>query len=430
MKYQYRVMGLLSLLSVITYLDRVCISVAGPRMQDQLHIGPAAWGWVTSAFFLSYGAFEIPSGALGDRIGARKVLTRIVLWWSAFTSLTGAVSSFYWLLVTRFCFGAGEAGAFPNASTVISRWVPAGKRGRAWGVFNLFSQLGGAIAPLLVVPLQTRYGWRAPFFCFGFLGLIWAAVWHAWFRDSPTEKSEVSPAERDEIGPPLSRAHHRVKWGVPLRSGNLWILMALTSCYAYSYLFFQSWFPTYLVKGLGFGEKDLWLSALPFVVGACGNWLGGVAGDALVRRFGLRAGRRIAGGFGLGSAALFMAGAISANGRVASVVFFCLVYFGITFQQISVFAGCLDIGLRRSGTVTGFMNTAAQVGGAVSSVSFGYLVERLGSYTLPLIPMAALLATGAFLWLRFDATRQVFVEPIVAAGVPSAGGMRPAPAES
>jgi ACS family glucarate transporter-like MFS transporter len=430
MKYQHRVMGLLSLLLVITYLDRVCISVAGPRMQDQLGIGPAAWGWVTSVFFLSYGAFEIPSGALGDRIGPRKVLTRIVLWWSAFTTLTGAVSNFYILLMTRFCFGAGEAGAFPNASTVIARWIPAVKRGRACGVFNLSSQFGGAIAPLLVVPIQARYGWRASFFCFGFLGLIWAAVWYAWFRDFPAEKSGLTQVERDEIGPAVPRADHPVAWSVPIKSKNLWILMALTACYACPYFFFQSWFPTYLVKGRGYQESDLWLSALPFVVGACGNWLGGVASDSLVRRFGLDAGRRIAGATGLGSAALFMSAAILANGRRTAVVFLCLVYGAITFQQSSVFAVCLDIGGRRAGTVTGFMNTAAQVGGWISTISYGYLVERLGSYNLPLIPMAALLATGALLWLRFHPTRKLFVEERDGPGIPIAGAVKPAPAGS
>lgn len=423
-------MGLLSLLSVITYLDRVCIGVAGPRMQDQLHIGPAAWGWVASVFLLSYGAFEIPTGALGDRIGPRKVLTRIVLWWSAFTTLTGTVSNFYVLLLTRFCFGAGEAGAYPNASTVIARWIPALKRGRAFGALMLSSQLGGAIAPLLVVPLQARYGWRASFYCFGFLGLIWAAVWYAWFRDFPAEKPEVSHIERIEIGPAAPRAHNRVEWGVALRSGNLWILMALTACYCYPLYFFQTWLPTYLVRGRGYVENDLWLSALPFVAGAGGNWLGGVASDGLVRRFGLKAGRRIAGASGLGSAAVFMAAAILANGRGAALVFLSLVYGAITFQQTSVFAVCLDIGRRRAGTVTGFMNTAAQLGGWVSTVSFGYLVERLGSYNLPLIPMVALLATGTLLWLRFDPERELLVGQPAWTDVPIAGGLKPAPAES
>ena len=124
MKYQHRVLGMLSLLAVITYLDRVCIAVAGPRMQDALHISPAAWGWALSVFSLSYSVFEIPTGALGDRIGPRRVLTRIVLWWSVFTSLTASVSNYYLLLIVRFCFGAGEAGAYPNASVVIGRWIP------------------------------------------------------------------------------------------------------------------------------------------------------------------------------------------------------------------------------------------------------------------------------------------------------------------
>ena len=162
MKYRNRVLGLLSLLLVITYLDRVCISVAGPRMQEALHLSPVAWGWVTGIFTLSYAAFEIPSGALGDRIGPRRVLTRIVLWWSGFTSLTGLAVGYYPLLLTRFLFGMGEAGAYPEtASIVVARWFPVEERGRAFGIILMSAQLGGAFAPLLlllVVPIQAHYG--------------------------------------------------------------------------------------------------------------------------------------------------------------------------------------------------------------------------------------------------------------------------------
>jgi len=162
-RYRHRVSGLLILLFAITYIDRVCISVAGPRMQEELHIDPVSWGWVTAMFTLAYCLFEIPTGVLGHRIGARRVLTRIVLWWSAFTSLTGMVSKYSLLLLTRFAFGAGEAGAFPNASIVVSRWYPSSQRARMSGVLLMASQIGGAIAPLLVVPIQIRYGWRASF---------------------------------------------------------------------------------------------------------------------------------------------------------------------------------------------------------------------------------------------------------------------------
>src|SRR5438552_9572113 len=134
MRYRHGVLTLLFFLSVITYVDRVCISVAGPRMQKELSLSPSEWGWVVGVFTLSYALFEIPSGAMADRIGARKVLTRIVLWWSAFTALTGVVSGFPTLLLTRFAFGAGEAGAYPGATSSISRWFPITQRARATSV--------------------------------------------------------------------------------------------------------------------------------------------------------------------------------------------------------------------------------------------------------------------------------------------------------
>ena len=134
MPYRYRVLVGLFFLSVITYLDRVCIAVAAKPMQDDLHISASMWGWVPGAFTLSYAFFEIPSGMLGDRIGGRRVLTRIVLWWSAFTALTGAVTRYWMLLLVQFLFGAGEAGAFPNISAAIARWFPERERGRAIGI--------------------------------------------------------------------------------------------------------------------------------------------------------------------------------------------------------------------------------------------------------------------------------------------------------
>jgi len=235
---KHRVLALLSALAVITYLDRVCISVAGPRMQESLGISPAAWGWVTGMFALSYGAFEIPSGAMGDRLGPRRVLTRIVLWWSAFTSLTGVVSNYYFLLIARFCFGMGEAGAYPNASAAIARWFPVPERGRALGIMWMCSQLGGAIAPLLVLPIQMHYGWRASFVAFGLLGVFWVVAWRRWFCDSPPDQAGSE-----------AKTHDAMPWGLAFRSANLWAILAMTASYVYTLGFFQSWLHTYLVKG-------------------------------------------------------------------------------------------------------------------------------------------------------------------------------------
>jgi MFS transporter, ACS family, glucarate transporter len=347
---------------------------------------------------------------LGDRIGPRKVLTRIVVWWSVFTSLTGAVSNYSLLLLTRFCFGMGEAGAYPNAAAVLARWIPAKHRARAWGVVWMTSQIGGAISPLLVVPIQARYGWRASFYMFGVLGLIWGGLWYAWFRNSPAEMPQVSQAERDEIGDFSPGTGHGISWRIALKSGNLWRVMATAFCYVYALYFYQSWFHTYLVKGRGYGENDLWLSSLPYLVGACANGLGGFTSDWLVRAFGLKKGRRISGLVGLGAATLFMVATILTTSGTWALVFLSLVYGGMTFQQPVIGAVCLDIGRKHAGTVMGFANTAAQAGSVASSVAFGYLVEHYGSYDAPLIPMAAMLSIGTLLWLWIDPTRELFPE--------------------
>jgi len=410
MKYQHRVLGMLSLLSVITYLDRVCIAVAGPRMQDALHISPEAWGWVTSVFFLSYSAFEIPTGALGDRIGPRRVLTRVVTWWSAFTALTGTVSSYYALLVVRFCFGAGEAGAYPNASAVIARWIPVAKRTRAWGIVWMTAQVGAAFSPLLVVPIQIRYGWRAPFFVFGVIGVVWSVAWYVWFRDSPHEKAGVTQAELHEIGSAPALQQHGMPWAMALRIPALWRIAGIGACYVYALGFFQSWLQTYLVRGRGFTEAALVLSSLTYVVGATANGLGGVVGDWMVRRYGLRNGRRWIGMAGLSVAALSMTAAIVApSGNLALVLLSC-AYGGILFQQPTLCALCNDVGRKNAGAVFGFMNTAANVASAISAVVFGYLVGYSGNYNTPFIPMVALLALGALLWLQADPTRELFPE--------------------
>ena len=407
LRYRHRVLGLLILLFAITYIDRVCISVAGPRMQEELGIDPIGWGWVTAMFTLSYCLFEIPTGALGDRIGPRRVLTRVVVWWSVFTSLTGMVSNYSLLLLTRFCFGAGEAGAFPNASIVVSRWFPPTQRASISGVLLMASQIGGAIAPLVVVPIQIRYGWRTSFYLFGIVGTVWAAVWYGWFRDSPAEKPGVSQAELDETSGLPPAPAHGFPWQIALRSESVLAMLGTAFCYVYAYTFFQTWFHTFLVRGRGFSEASLALSALPYAIAACANLAGGAVSDAMVRRLGVKWGRRSLGIVGLGSACLFTIAAMMTRQQLPTVILLSLVYGAITFQQSGVFGVCLDIGRKHAGSVVGLMNTSAQVGGLLSSVAYGYIVDRFHSYDAPFVPMAALLGLGALLWFKIDASKEL-----------------------
>lgn len=410
MKYRHRVLGFLCMLAAITYLDRVAISVAGPRIQDSLNISPEGWGWVVGVFTLSYAIFEIPTGRMGDRIGARRVLTRVVLWWSAFTVFTGMTSNYYVLLFTRFCFGAGEAGALPNIGVSLSRWFPAIERARALGFVMMFMQAGGALAPVLIVPIQVRYGWRASFYVLGALGVVWCIAWHRWYRDTPAENANVTRAEIEEIGVRSFANNHNLPWGVALRSANLWAILLVAFSYVFGLYFFISWLHTFLVKGRGFSEGDLLLSTAPPILGACGNVFGGFMSDALVRRLGLKWGRRGVGLCGLSCAAFFTVATILTTNKFATLLFLGLVYAGITMQQTVVVTVAIDIGKKYVGGILGTLNTVASVGGFLFSVSFGYFVKWFGSYDLALIPVALLLTIAALTWLRIDATEELIPE--------------------
>lgn len=385
------ILALLVSLGFITFLDRLCIAVAGPKMQAELGIPPEQWGWILGAFVLAYGLFEIPTGALGDRWGQRSVLMRVVVWWSAFTCLTGAVSSFPALLVTRFLFGAGEAGAYPNISGSIARWFPPTERARVQGYVWAASRMGGAIAPLLVVPIQQAYGWRAAFFVFGAVGLVWAAAWWHWYRDSPTAAAPV---------------HVDVPWRALFRQRQLWLIIVMYWFYAWGSWFYFSWLHTYLVRGRGFTMSEMALfSTLPFVMGALGNVAGGFLSDACTRRFGARHGRRMVSCASLATGAVLILLTASATSKT-SVVLLLTFGFGIMDLMLpSAWAVCLDIGGKYAGVVAGAMNTAGQLGGFACTVLFGYIVGATGNYNAPLYVIAAMVAVSAVLFAGIDASR-------------------------
>lgn len=407
MRARYVVLGLLVLLSVITYLDRVCISVAGPQIREELAISPDRWGWVLGAFVLAYGLFEIPTGALGDRHGQRAVLTRIVIWWSAFTALTAAAPGFVALLVIRFLFGVGEAGAYPNASGSINRWFPVAERARAQGLVWGASRIGGALAPILVVPLLIGVGWRGMFVLFGAVGMLWAIVWYAWYRDHPTQHRSVTREELAEIGtvgPPVG--HAAVPWGRLFRSRQLWLIMLMYWFYVWGSMFYLTWFPEYLLKGRGLGTDELAvLAALPFAMGAAGNLLGGFLSDHLSRKYGLQVGRRLIGTLCLAvSAALLLATALTPD-KYAAVALLAVGFGVMDCMLPCAWALCLDVGGRYAGAVTGAMNSAGQAGGFVCSVLFGYLVTWYGNYDIPLVVIAGMVFVSAALFSRLDPTR-------------------------
>lgn len=230
-------------LAVIQYIDRVAISQAAPLISADLGLTPAEMGWVFSAFTLAYALFEIPGGYLGDRIGPRRVLLRIVIWWSFFTAATGWVWSWASLMATRFLFGAGEAGCFPNLTKAFNRWLPAAERSRAQGVMWMSARWGGATAPLLVFGCLQFLNWRMTFLVFGGLGVIWALVFRWWYRDDPREHRSVNAAELALLPVEPGAGDVVVPWGKLARSLTVWGLCGQYAALSYAWYFFITWFP-------------------------------------------------------------------------------------------------------------------------------------------------------------------------------------------
>jgi len=408
MAYRFRVLGLLFVLVLVMYLDRLCIAVAGPRMQRDMNISPSHWGWVIGAFTLAYAAFEVPSGVLGDRIGARRVLTRIVLWWSAFTALTGAVTSFGMLLAVRFLFGAGEAGAFPNCTSAVSKWIPPSERARSLSVFWTATATAGMLSPPIVVSIEQRHGWRMAFFVFGTLGVFWSVIWYLWFRDSPHEKPGISRLELQKIGNPAARPSHHVDWSGLIRNRNFQRLLLMYHTYCWGAYFYLSWLPTYLQIGRGLTETQMQIaSALPSSAGLLGVITGGYMSDRLARTHSLRFARCSVGATGLViSGVLLLAATYTANPWVA--VAFITVGLGAMDLMLPVaWSICVDMGGEHAGAISGAMNTSGQIGSLISSVGFGYWVEWSGSYDRALMPLAVMLVISGCLFATIDPARKM-----------------------
>lgn len=411
-RVRYTVVGFAFALSMITYIDRVCISAAAPAISAELGLSRVQMGFVFSAFTLAYAVFEVPSGWWGDVTGARRVLTRIVVWWSAFTALTGVAWNFLSLLIFRFLFGAGEAGAFPNCTRIFSRWMPAAGRGLAHGVIFTGSRLGGSLTPYTVVAMIAAVGWRQSFAWFGALGIIWAIVFYRWFRDDPAEKRSVNAAELALIRGGGAVADHHTSQAVPWRrlvvSANLWAVCLMYGCMFYGWYFYITWLPTYLAEARGMSRTDSGIYAgLPLLMGAAGCVLGGVATDRLVRRFGLKSGRRTIGIASLTAAGAFLLASTFLRDPVHAIWAIALSAFANDFALSTCWSVCIDIGRQYAGTVSGCMNTFGNLGGALSPLVAGALLERVHSWQPTFYLAAGAYTIGALLWLRIDPTETI-----------------------
>ena len=387
---------MLVILGMVTFLDRINISVAGSSIMHDLQLSPSQWGWVQSAFILSYGLMQIPMGWLGDRFGHRKILAAIVLWWSLFTAFTGLAGGLASLLVIRFMFGIGEAGSSPCSTGVISRWFEKGEVGKAQGYVWAASRMGGALTPFVVIPVMMWVGWRAAFYLLGALGIVWAIVWYGYYRDKE-EKSEK--CGESIVSKPID--NNSLSF-----NGQFWLLCAMYFFYAFGSWFFFSWFPTFMELGRGFDKTELtYAVAVPFIMSMLGNIVGGHLTDRLTKRYGIKIGRKALGSTSLAVSAVCMFLAAFIPGKMAVFVFLSLCFGIFDLMLPSAWALCIDLGKQHAGTLSGAMNTAGNLGGFCCGILFGELVQQSGNYNLPLYMIAAMLIISAVLFAFINPER-------------------------
>ncbi len=411
------VLALIVAAYMITYMDRVNIASAVPVIQKDMGFSMITIGWIFASFRWGYAFFQIPGGWLGDRIGGRRALALVVVWWSVFTSLTAFAWNATSMGLFRFFFGVGEAGAFPIATRSLSRWMLPTERGFAQGITHAASRLGAALTPALVVMMMIRFGWRAPFFFFGLIGLGWAAVWYWYYRDTPAQHSRINAAERQLIEDSLgvrAAGVRAVPWRQILRSPSLWTLSLMYFCYGYSIDVYLDWFPKYLNEHRGFNLTQMGIYAsLPLLAGAAGDLLGGTMSDRYAKRFGnLKVARRVVALAGFVLAGVFILPATFTHSSTASVLYSCVAVFGLEVTVGVSWAIPLDIAGDYAGSVASVMNTFGNLGSAVSPVLLAYLVGLYG-WNMPFLVCAVLCAGGALLSLGINADKKIVWEPAV-----------------
>ncbi len=406
-------------LAIVTYLDRVCISAAAPFIMQDLGLSVVKMSLVFSAFTLAYSLFEIPTGWMGDVWGPRKVLTRIVLWWSGFTMLTASAWNLRSLLMIRFLFGAGEAGAFPNMSRAFSLWFPLVERGKANGILFLGSRLGGALAPTLALFLIHRWGWRTSFILFGAMGVFWAVGWYLWYRDNPADHRRVSKEElvwikqdhRDYSKTPTGFHGRVIPWRRIASNRNLYKICTMYFAFGYGLYFGLTWLPTYLIKVLGFSTlTGGFFAGLPFLLAGAADLGGGWITDRLARSANLKIARCWLGFASFAASATLFFASTQMPGRMGKAL---LIAFAIGSADLAISASwavCLDIGKSYAGIVTGFMNTFGNLGGFLGPLVVGFAVDRWQSWSIPFYIASGVYAVGAAAWLTVDPYDRIDVE--------------------
>jgi MFS transporter, ACS family, glucarate transporter len=402
------------LLSFLLYVDRVCISTAKEAIVTDLKLTDRQFGWVLSAFALGYALFQTPAGTLADRHGARRMLAAVVTFWSLFTGLTAVAWNFSAMLVIRFLFGAGEAGAFPGMARAVYSWIPVQERGFVKGLNFSAARFGAAFTMPLLPLLIGSIGWKESFLVLTGGGVLWAVIWWWWFRDEPSEKLNLAEAELEFI---LANRQEReagegtasaLPFGRMFSSGNLWLMMGQYFASNFTFFFCLSWLFPYVQKTYALSYSQAGFYAMtPLLCGAAGNVCSGWWVDVLFRAGRPVASRRVPAILGFLLAAVGLAMSVGQVQVGGAVFWLSVAIFGADMTLSPSWSFCIDIAGRHVGKVSGTMNMAGNLGSALVAVAFPYLLEWTGGPTAFFYVGAALSIAGALAWLFADPANKI-----------------------
>jgi MFS transporter, ACS family, glucarate transporter len=403
----------LFMLSAVAFLDRVNISIAGGSLAAAYHLSNVQLGWVFSSFLAGYAIFQTPGGRLADRLGPRRVLAGGVIWWGIFTALTASVPSqitgALWLFVsTRFLLGAGEAVMYPASNQFVARWIPVQERGIANGWIFAGVGAGAGLSPPLITYIMLHYGWRASFWICAVIGLLAGLIWFIWAKDDPGQHSSVSASELEYIRQGIStgktdnKDQRLIAWTSILKSREVWAITVSYFSFGYVAWIFFSWFYLYLAQVRNLNLKaSAFYAMLPFLAMAACCPLGGFISDRLTKRFGARVGRCYLAAVVILLAGVFLVMGSEVHGaRLASVVL-AGGAGALYLAQSSFWSVTAGLAGSSSGSVSGFMNMGAQIGGMVTASLTPFIASRFG-WTASFLVAAALCLFGALAWMIVD----------------------------
>jgi MFS family permease len=394
------VLSLLCILYLILFVDRVNIGTAAPLMKVDLRLSNTELGLAFSAFAIPYALFQLVGGWIGDKFGPRLTLSACCAMVGASTMLTGAASGFVSLFALRLALGFAEGAAFPTATRAMSTWIPARQWGFAQGITHAFARIGNAVTPPLMAALLLFVSWRRSFVILGLASLAWLLVWTWYFRNDPRQHPAITEADLAALPKPPGSDRPAIPW-LPLARRILPVTM-VDFCYGWTLWLFLTWIPSFFFENYHLNlQASAMFSAGVLFAGVIGDTAGGVATDRLLRKTGnLVSARRwvIVSGF-LG-ALIFLCPVVLFHNLAVAAVCLSLAFFFAELIVAPIWAVPMDIAPRYAGSASGMMNFGFAVAGLVSPSSFGYLVDRTGSWVFPFICSMLLLLLGAALASR------------------------------